>query len=40
MIGRALRAVAPFGRFSSPPQWRFTPHGAVLANPHAFEPND
>ena len=39
LIGRALAAIAPFGRFSAPPQWRFTPHGVVLANPHAFEPN-
>jgi Lipopolysaccharide kinase (Kdo/WaaP) family len=38
VIGRALLALAPFGRFSAPPQWRFTSHGAVLANPHAFEP--
>jgi hypothetical protein len=40
VIGRALLALAPFGRFSSPPQWRFTPHGAVLANPQAYEPNE
>ena len=37
VIGRALLALAPFGRFNSPPQWRFTSHGAALANPQAFE---
>jgi tRNA A-37 threonylcarbamoyl transferase component Bud32 len=37
VIGRALRALAPFGRFTSPPQWRFAPQGVLLANPQAFE---
>jgi len=39
LIGRALLALAPWGRFNAPPQWRFTPHGVLLANPQAFEPN-
>ena len=37
LIGRALLALAPWGRFRATPQWRFTAHGALLANPHAFE---
>jgi len=37
LIGRALLALAPYGRFRATPQWRFTAHGALLANPHAFE---
>ena len=37
VIGRALAALAPYGRFNSPPHWRFTAHGALLANPQAFE---
>ena len=37
IIGRSLVALAPYGRFRAPPQWRFTAHGALLANPHAFE---
>jgi lipopolysaccharide kinase (Kdo/WaaP) family protein len=37
LIGRALLALAPYGRFRATPQWRFTSHGALLANPHAFE---
>ncbi|MFI5314630.1 MAG: lipopolysaccharide kinase InaA family protein [Myxococcota bacterium] len=37
VIGRSLAALAPFGRFRAPPQWRFTTHGALLANPHVFE---
>jgi len=37
VIGRALAALAPYGRFRAPPHWRFTSHGALLANPQAFE---
>ncbi|HKC52729.1 MAG TPA: lipopolysaccharide kinase InaA family protein [Myxococcota bacterium] len=37
VIARSLAALAPYGRFRAPPQWRFTTHGAVLSNPHAFE---
>jgi hypothetical protein len=37
LVGRALAALAPYGRFRAPPQWRFTSHGALLANPQAFE---
>lgn len=37
IIARSLAALAPYGRFRAPPQWRFTTHGALLANPHAFE---
>ena len=37
LIGRALLALAPYGRFRATPQWRFTAHGALLANPQAFE---
>ncbi len=37
VIARSLAALAPYGRFRTPPQWRFTTHGAVLSNPHAFE---
>jgi len=38
VIGRALRALAPFGHFRAPPQWHFGPHGALLRNPQAWEP--
>jgi hypothetical protein len=37
VIARSLAALAPYGRFNAPPQWRFTSHGALLANPQAFE---
>lgn len=37
VIARSLAALAPYGRFRSPPQWRFTSHGALLANPQDFE---
>lgn len=37
VIGRSLAALAPWGRFSAPPQWLFTAHGALLRNPQAFE---
>ena len=37
VIARSLAALAPYGRFRAPPQWRFTSQGALLANPHAFE---
>ncbi len=37
VIARSLAALAPYGRFRAPPQWRFTSHGALLANPQAFE---
>jgi hypothetical protein len=40
VISRALAALAPYGRFRAPPHWRFTSHGALLANPQAFEFND
>jgi hypothetical protein len=40
VIGRALRALSPFGHFRAPPQWHFGPRGAVLRNPHSFEPED
>jgi lipopolysaccharide kinase (Kdo/WaaP) family protein len=40
VIGRALAALAPYGRFRSPPHWRFTAQGALLANPQAFEFED
>ena len=40
VISRAISALAPYGRFRSPPQWRFTAHGAVLANPQVFEFED
>jgi lipopolysaccharide kinase (Kdo/WaaP) family protein len=40
VIGRALAALAPYGRFRAPPHWRFTSHGALLANPQAFEFSD
>jgi hypothetical protein len=38
VIGRALRALAPFGQFRAPPQWHFGPRGALLRNPQSFEP--
>jgi Lipopolysaccharide kinase (Kdo/WaaP) family len=37
IIARSLAALAPYGRFRAPPQWRFTAHGALLANPQDFE---
>jgi hypothetical protein len=37
IIARSLAALAPYGRFRAPPQWRFTTHGALLANPQAFQ---
>ncbi len=37
LIGRSLAALAPWGRFSSPPQWLFTAHSALLRNPQSFE---
>jgi hypothetical protein len=37
VIARSLAALAPYGRFRAPPQWRFTTQGALLANPQSFE---
>jgi hypothetical protein len=37
VISRSLTALAPWGRFRSPPQWLFTAHNALLRNPHVFE---
>lgn len=37
-IARALRRFAPYGRFTEPPEWLFTP-APVLRNPGAFHIN-